>query len=101
MLTPELYAQFSKSNGTLGVLQLPEGQSAPDHEAFESGTLYFWDYLWSWPPLQGDLPSVRYVSVMDKYLVEVELGRLSPATAVEEVVRELNRELGDSVVVGP
>jgi inositol-phosphate transport system substrate-binding protein len=101
MMMPEIYSRFIVSNGTLSVLKPLNDQTIASSESFENAVPYFWDFLWQWPQLPNQPSNSQYLAVLDKYLVEVELGRLSPEMAVEAAVRELDTQLGDSLIVEP
>src|SRR5690349_23921144 len=87
VVTPEIYSKFAQSTGALSVLQ-SQDESIMKVDSFTRETSYFWDYIWQWPRPQ-DYPSGQYLSILDKYLAEVERGRLSPEDAVDSAVHEV------------
>jgi inositol-phosphate transport system substrate-binding protein len=98
VMIPEIYSRFSMSTSTLSVLRSQNDDSLFGADSFPRDSSYFWDYIWRWPQ---DTNSDQYLLVLEKYLVEVELGRLSPKSAVDTAVREIQEELGSVVIIEP
>lgn len=98
VMTPEIYSKFSMSTGALGVLRSQSDESSFEADSFARDPSYFWDYVWRWP---SDTDSQRYWEILDKYLAEVELGRLSPEGAVDTTIHEIQEKLGSVVIIEP
>jgi inositol-phosphate transport system substrate-binding protein len=101
VMTPEIYSRIVRSAGTLSVLKAQDDSIVHNTDRFASETLYFWDYVWQWPYPQDNPNSKHYLSVLDKYLAEVELGRLAPENAVDAAARELQKRLSNYVIIEP
>ncbi len=99
VMTPAIYSKFALSTGTVGVLDSPDERTSKVN-SIEGEASYFWDYVWEWPR-QKDYPSLQYLSILDKYLSQVERGQLSPENAVDSAVREVQETLGDVVILEP
>ena len=97
-MTPEIYSKFASSTSTLGVLRSQNDDRSFGTDSFTHDSSYFWEYIWRWP---HDTNSNQYLLVLEKYLVEVGLGRLSPESAVDSAVHEIQEELGNVVIIEP
>jgi inositol-phosphate transport system substrate-binding protein len=98
VMMPEIYSRFPMSTGTLNTLKSQDESSTYEMDSFERESRYFWDYIWRWP---HDTNSNQYLPVLEKYLAEVELGRLSPEGAVDRAVHEIQEKLGNVVIIEP
>jgi inositol-phosphate transport system substrate-binding protein len=99
VMTPEIYSKFARSTSTLSTLMSQDDTTAKE-DSFTRETSYFWDYVWE-APQQKDYSSNRYLLILDKYLAEVERGKLSPQDAANLAIHEIQDTLGDVVIVEP
>ena len=100
VITPEIYLRFPESTSMLSILE-PEDVSTSNVNSFARETSYFWDYVWRGPNPRDNPTATQYLFVLDKYLAEVERGRLSPKAAVDLAVHEIQETLGDRVIIEP
>ena len=92
-LTPGINALNAIESGLLGVLK-----SQADHPAFTqdrrlSEQRYMLDYIWRepWPD--------AYWKILTDFNLQVESGALSPADAAAAAIEQIQRELGDALIV--
>ena len=100
VIRPEIYLKFAESTGTLSVLE-PQDLNTSQSGSFTRETSYFWDSVWRGPSPKDHPNSTQYLFVLDKYLAEVERGRLAPEDAVDSALHEIQEALGDVVIIGP
>ena len=101
VIQPDIYSRFISSAGVLSVLKPADDHKTFEIDSFESQTLDFWDYVWQWPQPEVTPKWNLYWSVLNNYQMEVELGRVSPRAAVDMVVREMQSQLGNAVIIEP
>jgi inositol-phosphate transport system substrate-binding protein len=93
-MAPEINARHAAESATLGVLSSPAGQAAYGRYRLTAETMPMRDFIWS-----GPWHGSTYKGIIMDFMIQAENGDMAPSASAAAAVEQLQRELGEALLV--